>query len=243
MSRSAEWLSRLRRELTGRGRLGAGELGLLGRVLAVVGAVWAFAELTDAVLEGGTRAFDRAVLLALRQSGDLARPVGPAWVVDAARSLTALGDWTVLLLLTVVVVGFLLLQGRRRMAGFVVAAMLGGEALATVLKELVARPRPDVVPHLVSVQTSSFPSGHSMMAAVAYLTLAALAARVVAERRLKVYLLVVAMGVTLLVGVTRVYLGVHYPTDVLAGWTAGLAWALLCGVAARALQRRGRIRR
>ncbi len=243
MTGPVRWLARLRQELSGRGRLGAGELGLLGLALVVVGAAWAFAELTDAVVEGGTRSFDRAVLLALRRSGDLARPVGPDWLTGVAHSLTALGDWAVLLLLTAVVVGFLLLQGRRRMAGFVVVAMAGGQALATILKVLVARPRPEVVPHLVSVQTSSFPSGHSMMAAVAYLTLAALAARVVAERRLKVYVLAVAMGLTLIVGVTRVYLGVHYPTDVLAGWTAGLAWALLCGLVARALQRRGRIRR
>ena len=109
------------------------------------------------------------------------------------------------------------------------------------LKMLIDRPRPSVVPHLSQTLTTSFPSGHSMMSAVVYLTLGALLSRLVAKRRLKLYFLAVAVLLTLLTGMSRVLMGVHYPTDVLAGWAAGCVWASLCWLAARQLQRRGKI--
>jgi undecaprenyl-diphosphatase len=114
-------------------------------------------------------------------------------------------------------------------------------AVTTVLKNWFDRPRPTVVPHLSIVSTSSFPSGHSTLAATIYLTLGALLGRFVRERRLRAYFLIVALVLSLLVGVSRVYMGVHYPTDVFAGWTAGLAWALICRLVARALQQRGAV--
>ena len=119
----------------------------------------------------------------------------------------------------------------------------GGGFLSTVMKQLFGRDRPDVVPHLVAVTSSSFPSGHSMLAAIVYLTLGALLARFAARRRTRVYLLTVALFVTFVVGSSRVYLGVHYPTDVLAGWCIGSAWALTCWVAANRLEHRYRTRR
>ena len=96
------------------------------------------------------------------------------------------------------------------------------------MKALFLRPRPQVVPQLRAVVETSFPSGHAMNSAIIYLTLAALLARLVQPRALKVYFLALAMLMTFLVGLSRVYLGVHYPTDVLAGWTVGLAWASVC---------------
>ena len=113
---------------------------------------------------------------------------------------------------------------------------------SSILKAAFDRPRPNV-DHYSYVVTSSFPSGHSMMSAVVYLTLGSLLTRVLPARGVKIYLIVVALLLTLLVGLSRVYMGVHYPTDVLAGWTAGLVWAMLCWLAARYLQKRGTIER
>jgi undecaprenyl-diphosphatase len=168
-------------------------------------------------------------------------PIGPEWLHEAGRDLTALGGVAVLTLITVAVAGFLWL---RRMFGamlLVLAATLGGLAASSALKSTFERTRPNLVPHLSMVYTSSFPSGHSMLSATVYLTLGALLGRFVQPLRLKAYFLLVALILTFLVGVSRVYVGVHYPTDVLAGWSAGLAWALVCWLGARALQKRGTV--
>ncbi len=124
----------------------------------------------------------------------------------------------------------------------VVVATAGGGLLNEVLKWWFARKRPEIVPHLVSVGSASFPSGHSMLALVTYLTLGALLARFASRRRSRTYCIVVSLLLALLVGLSRVYLGVHYPTDVLAGWSAGLAWALPCWLVARYLQYRGSVK-
>lgn len=210
-------------------------------LLAIFGCVWAFVQLADEVVEGETHGFDTRLLLALRAPGDPSDPLGPGWVEEFARDVTALGGVGVLVFVTLAVAVFLRLSGRRADMWFVLIAVLGGQALSTLFKQGFDRPRPDVVPHEVTVYTASFPSGHAMMAAVTYLTLGALLARVQPRRVLKLYLLGVAIILTLSVGVSRVYLGVHWPTDVLAGWTAGAAWALLCWTAARRLQDRGRL--
>ena len=126
-------------------------------------------------------------------------------------------------------------------AVLVVAATLGGLLVSHLLKDLYDRPRPELVPHLVPVSTASFPSGHAMLSAVVYLTLGALLARLVDAWWVKLYVIVAALGLTGLVGLSRVYLGVHYPTDVLAGWAAGLSWAILCWLAVRYLQRHGMV--
>ncbi len=179
-------------------------------------------------MEGETHAFDTAVLLALRSPTDTADPLGPGWVEELGRDVTALGGIGVLVALTLAVAGFLWLDGKRREMWFVLAAVAGGQVASTLFKLGFDRPRPDLVPHGSITYTSSFPSGHAMMAAVTYLTLAALLAREQPRRRMRAYLLAVAVIVTLAVGISRVYLGVHWPTDVLAGWAAGAAWALMC---------------
>ena len=154
--------------------------------------------------------------------------------------MTALGSVPVLVLVTVAVAGFLALSRLYRSLILVLTAAIGGTVWTFLLKELFARERPPLFGEAV-VSTASFPSGHSALSAVVYLTLAAMLARLVERRRLRVYVVSVAALTVFLVGVSRVALGVHYPSDVLAGWTLGLAWALFCWVCMALLQRRGQI--
>lgn len=212
-------------------------LALLGAALALLG----FAFIADEVVEGETHAFDQAVLLAFRAPGDPADPLGPAWLEIVMRDVTALGGTTVLTLLTLIVAGFLAIDGKRAAAVFVLLATSSGGLLSYALKLGFERPRPDLVAHLVDVRTLSFPSGHAMGSAITFLTLGVLIVRTERKRRVKAYALAVAVGLTLLVGFSRIYLGVHWPTDVLAGWCAGSAWALLCWITVLLLQRRGKV--
>jgi undecaprenyl-diphosphatase len=157
--------------------------------------------------------------------------------------LTSIGGVSVLTLFTAIVIGYLLIGGKRAAALAVLVAIGGGALLDSALKLGFERPRPDLVAHLVEVRTYSFPSGHAMLSAVTFLTLGALLAAVESGRRLRAYILSVAVLLTLLIGLTRIYLGVHWPTDVIAGWCAGAGWALLCWAVATWLQRRGEIER
>ncbi len=210
-------------------------------LLAVSLAIWGFAEVADETMEGDSRAFDEYVLLALRSPGDPANPRGPRWLEEIGRDLTGLGGVMVLSSVTLAAAGYLLLRGKSRIMWFLLIAVGGGIVLSLLMKQLFDRPRPDLVAHGSYVYTTSFPSGHSMMSAVTYLTLAALLAKVESRRAIRMYLLSIAVVLTLLIGVSRVYLGVHWPTDVAAGWCAGTAWALGCWAVATFLQRRGRI--
>jgi undecaprenyl-diphosphatase len=217
--------------------LGRHELALLFAIGGIAAGVWLFTALADEVMEGDTQKFDRSVLLAFRHPGDLT-PFGSLAVQDAARDITALGGVTVLTLLTLGVSLFLALDGKKRMALYVCGSIVSGFFVSTLLKHFFDRPRPAIVPHAVYVSDSSFPSGHSMLSAITYLVLGALLARSQERKLVKAYFLLGAVFLTILVGVSRVYLGVHWPSDVLAGWTAGAVWALLCGLLARRLQSR-----
>lgn len=210
-------------------------------LLAIAALLFGFVKLAGEVVDGDTRSFDERVLRALRNPADLADPIGPAWLESVVRDITSLGSISVLTLLTVSVALYLLLDGKRAAAAFVVASIAGGGLLSEVLKHFFARPRPELVAHLVDVKTMSFPSGHAMASAVTFLTLGALLTRVQSHWRLKVYLLSFAIFLTILVGASRLYLGVHWPTDVLAGWCAGAAWAMGCWLLATWLQSRGKI--
>lgn len=221
--------------------LGSHELTVLVALFVTAAGVWAFAELADEVIEGETQRLDERIVLMMRQADDPSTPVGPRWVQEMGRDFTALGGLAVLTVVTIGVAIFLLMHGSLRAMTFVLIAAVSGALLSLILKSAFSRPRPDIVPHLSHVYTSSFPSGHSMMAAVVYLTLGTLLAGFARRKRLKVYFLTVALLLTVLVGVSRVYMGVHYPTDVLAGWAAGLAWATLCWLTQKLLQRRGAV--
>ncbi len=219
------------------------ELQLLVAGVVVLFLAIAFSRLASEVLEGETLTFDKHLLTALRDPADPSRPIGPAWLLSGALDITALGSATVLTLVVLSVSGFLVLQGMWRTGTFVLLSCSGAWLVTAALKRFFQRPRPEVVPHLREVMTMSFPSGHALTSAVVYLTLGALLMRVATRPITRWYCMGLATLATALVGASRVYLGVHYPTDVLAGWLVGLSWALLCWMVERALERRAGLKR
>lgn len=208
-----------------------GRDGVTGRVLAVslgiAASLWAFLTVAGEMVEGETRLLDERILLALRAPGDLNDPIGPRWLEEAMRDVTALGGFTVLTLLTIVTV-VTLFRARRRWHAMVMAvAVIGAELSSDVMKLVYARPRPALVPHGSYVYSNSFPSGHSTVSAAAFLTLALLVAATLKRRASKVSVYAAAILVLVGVGVSRIYLGVHWPSDVLAGWSLGTGWAII----------------
>jgi len=214
------------------------DLPVLLAVLIVVVGTWGFTAVAERVVEGRAQTFDEWGIRCLRRPDDAAVLIGPKWLVEAARNVTALGGEYVLICVNLAVTGGFLARRRFRALASMLAAVLGGLLLMLLLKEYFSRPRPQVVPYLCEFDGSSFPSGHSMMSAVVYLTLGVLLASRIVRRRFKLVLLALAFLLAGLVGVSRVCLGVHYPSDVVAGWTAGLVWATLCWLLARKLNRR-----
>lgn len=184
--------------------------------------------LTSEMLEMETRTFDNGILTSLRVPGDLSTPIGPRWLLHAVIDLNSLGSVTVLAVITMLAGCYLFVARRKAMALYLLVSVLGGWAISNAMKFLIARPRPDLVPHLQDVYDPSYPSGHAMMSAVTYLTIAALISSVTPERRTRMFLLASALLLSSAIGFCRIYLGVHYPTDVLAGWCAGAAWATIC---------------
>jgi len=204
-------------------------------------AAWLFLELADEVVDGETRSFDEAVLLAFREDSDSDDPLGPVWVEDLARDVTGLGSTVVLTFATLAVTGFFLLRREHHLAIYVAIAVTTGSIASVLLKSGFDRPRPDLVAHGQHVYTASFPSGHSMLSAIVFLTLGALVASAQRERVMQLYVLGLSALLALAVGVSRIYLGVHWPTDVLGGWAAGTGWALMCWAISSHLRSRGRI--
>jgi undecaprenyl-diphosphatase len=194
--------------------------------LLAAGAVWGFLNIASEVGEGETRSLDTAILLALRRPGDPADPIGPRWLEESLRDVTALGGFTVLTALTIIAVLALLMHRRWRHGAVLGAVAICAWLSSSLLKEVYARPRPDLVPHGSYVYSASFPSGHSVQSAAVYFALATVIASLETTARTKALAYGVAAVVVVGVGFSRVYLGVHWPSDVLAGWTLGSAWAL-----------------
>jgi len=210
---------------------------LLASVGVICACLWLFIEVAEEVGEGDHLPVEERIILSLREPGDPTRLIGPKWLAEAARDVSALGGTTVLTLVTTLTLAYLLLLGRRHAALFVSLTVGGGYVLSTLLKSAFGRARPDELLHLMRVNSASFPSGHSMLSSVVYVTLGALLAHRAFGRGPKLFVLSAALGLSFLVGLSRIFLGVHYPSDVVSGWTAGIAWSLLCSTIASRLQR------
>lgn len=200
-------------------------------ILAGITAVllWGFASVADEVLEGDTLTLDNLIISWFREPGQPNELWGPTWVQEAVRDLTSLGSITILSIVIVATVAFLVFSRKTRSALFVLASVIGGTILSSAFKALFDRPRPDFAA-AAKVFSASFPSGHATVSAVVYLTLGLLLAEAAGKRRLKAYFIGLGIVLTIAVGVSRIYLGVHYPTDVLAGWSLGAAWAIACWI-------------
>lgn len=222
-------------------KLSRSETRLFASLLIIAGLLLAFGLLAGEVIEGETLPFDRRLLLALRQAGNPGVQIGPSWLPEMMRDISALGSTFVLGLILLAVTGYLLLVRKRAAAWLMMGAVLSGVISNNLLKLSFARPRPDLVTPAVRVFTASFPSGHATMSAITYLTVGALLARTHSELSVRIFFMTLAGLLTVLVGVSRVYLGVHYPTDVLAGWCIGTAWAMGCWVLTTWLQNRGKV--
>ena len=215
-----------------------GEFWLLGGIAAASGLVLAFLSLADEVVEGETLAFDNAILMMFRDPTNVDQIIGPAWVHEMVRDITALGSFSLLGLFVFGVCAYLVMVKLKSAALLLLVSVLGGTLLSTFLKMGYNRPRPDLV--AMSQQfTASFPSGHAMLSAVTFLTIGAVLARIAPNRRLQIFAIAGAVFLTVIVGLSRLYMGVHYPSDVLAGWCLGAAWAMLCSTIAFKLQSNG----
>ncbi|WP_293378168.1 phosphatase PAP2 family protein [Phenylobacterium sp.] len=207
-------------------------------LLAGLSALGFVGLLADEIEHGHAFRLDERILLALRRPGELGTPIGPAWMTQSAIDLSALGGFTLQWLLGGATVGYLVLARRRAEAAWLAASVLGASVLNAAMKEVLKRPRPELVPHLAKVSNASFPSGHAMISAAVYLTLAAMLAESHRRASGRAYIMAAAGALVVLIGSSRVYLGVHWPSDVLAGWCLGAVWALAVFAANRALRRR-----
>ncbi|MBX9616068.1 MAG: phosphatase PAP2 family protein [Caulobacteraceae bacterium] len=233
---SAKILPFLRRTV----QLARGEFAALGALGGIALGVLAFAGIADDLTQADSHGFDGRVLAWMQPVAG--RPRGPWWLQEAAADLTSLGGISVLALFAVAAIGILLILRKRLSAVLLVTGLAGGVALSEGLKALFERQRPPAAYQAVDTLNASFPSGHALLATVFYLTVAVLMTRAFPRRRLKAYVLSVGVLFALLVGLTRVYLGAHWATDVLAGWCVGAAWAVALWLVSHAVERHQRVR-
>ncbi len=203
------------------------ELKQLAAVALIGAGAACLAVFAGLVMGGRTRAFDEWLLLWLREGGDPRNPIGPAWFEEMVRDVSALGSTFVLTFAVAVVAAYLWIVKAPQKAAFLVAACAAGALMNQLLKLGFGRERPDIVPHQTLATGESFPSGHTTNSAIIYLMLGMMLARVETSYPAKVFIFLVCVLLTVLVGLSRIYLGVHWPTDVIAGWALGAIWVLL----------------
>lgn len=203
-----------------------------GFIVMVVG-IGVFLTLVTQLQSASIQSLDEAVIRSLRNISVPAEASHPGWFDELARDFTALGGYAVLTTITVLVTTFLHLERRPARAHFVAITVVFGYSFSMLLKAVIDRPRPDIVPWLSHVHLSSFPSGHSMMSAVVYLSLGLMLSDLTSRRLVKVFVVIAPLAISAMVGLSRVYMGVHYPTDVIAGWWIGISWSLACWLIVR----------
>lgn len=211
---------------------------LIALITLTAALLGVFGMVADEALEGDTVAFDSAVT-ALFRTADTNAVIGPLWLQEAVRDFTSLGSFTILGLIVIASAVYLLLEKKAGTAVFLVVSVVAGTVISNVLKQTFNRPRPNVEASL-TVFTASFPSGHAALSAVVYLTLGALLSQSARSPLIKGYFIGLALLMAFLVGVSRIYLGMHYPTDVIAGWSLGLSWAMICWLIKQAFEARAR---
>ncbi|MBL0969021.1 MAG: phosphatase PAP2 family protein [Brevundimonas sp.] len=216
-------------------RVARSEIAALTALLVVAFGVMTFVEIADDMTEADGQAFDWMVLHWMQPTPGETR--GPWWMHEAAADLTSLGGISVLTLFALIAFVFLLIQRKRLSAVLLVLGLVGGVALSEGLKALFDRARPPAAYQAVETLNASFPSGHTLLSTVFYLTLGVMLTRAFTQKRFKAFVLVCAMLIALLVGLTRVYLGAHWASDVLAGWSVGAAWAMTLWLVAYAVER------
>lgn len=217
-------------------RIARTEIAALSALLIIALGVMTFVEVADDMTEADGQMFDQAVLHWLQPVAG--QPRGPWWLHEAAADLTSLGGISVLTLFAVIAFSFLLIQRKRLSALLLVVGLIGGVALSEGLKALFERARPPAAYQAVETLNASFPSGHALLSTVFYLTLGVMLTRAFPQKRFKAFVLGSAILIALLIGLTRVYLGAHWASDVIAGWCAGAAWAMALWLVAYAVERR-----
>jgi undecaprenyl-diphosphatase len=196
----------------------AGRLSLwLGGAALAFGA---FVRITRELIEGEVGAMDNAILLAVAKKRT-------PWLTTTALDVTALGSITLVVLFSAFTLMVLLVLRDRLGAIQLVAASAGAGILTLVTKNIIERIRPEEAQRLVVVSGFSYPSGHSLSTSALYLTIAIIAGRYVHHSGAKAAVFLAVSAVLIMVGASRVYLGVHYATDVVSGISLGAAWALL----------------
>ena len=193
--------------------------------LIAAAVLWAiFAAVVIAVHSGASANFDASGMRYWRTGADF-HPRGAPWLGEGVRDFTALGGVLLRHIVALGALAALLFLRLRREAVLLAGTIMGGWIVDSALKHFIGRPRPTIVPHLTQAGGTSFPSGHSFNAAVVYIGIALAFAALSPRQSVRVTLIASAMILSLLTALSRVWLGVHWPTDVIAGWTGGAAWA------------------